>query len=229
MPPAELEVLIVDDDEIVCAWLRRSLAGTEFRVAGEAPSHAAALKLLKRRHIDLLLVDFRLKDTNGLEFIRGLRADERMTPAVIMTASGERGLSEAAREAGAQGTLVKSSNPDSLLAALRAVAAGETWFDPGHPSRATDASPLTRRERAENVRKRDVFTKYGPQARAVLEALLQKYQDTGATNLDDPRILQIAPFDEMGTPMQLIKEFGSRAGFERAVHELQAALYQGAA
>lgn len=147
MPPAELEVLIVDDDEIVCAWLRRSLAGTEFRVAGEAPSHAAALKLLKRRRIDLLLVDFRLKDTNGLEFIRGLRADERMTPAVIMTATGERGLSEAAREAGAQGTLVKSSNPDSLLAALRAVAAGETWFDPGHPSRATDASPLTRRER----------------------------------------------------------------------------------
>ncbi|HEX7582691.1 MAG TPA: response regulator transcription factor [Gaiellaceae bacterium] len=147
MPPAELEVLIVDDDEIVCAWLRRSLAGTEFRVAGEAPSHAAALKLLKRRHVDLLLVDFRLKDKNGLEFVRGLRADEQMTPAVIMTASGERGLSEAAREAGAQGTLVKSSNPDSLLAALRAVAAGETWFDPGHPSRASDTSPLTRRER----------------------------------------------------------------------------------
>lgn len=147
MPAAELDVLIVDDDEIVCAWLRRSLAGTEFRVAGEAPSHAAALKLLKRRHIDLLLVDFRLKDKNGLEFVRGLRADEQMTPAVIMTASGERGLSEAAREAGAQGTLVKSSNPDSLLAALRAVAAGETWFDPGHPSRASDTSPLTRRER----------------------------------------------------------------------------------
>lgn len=94
---------------------------------------------------------------------------------------------------------------------------------------AFDRPPLTRRERAENVRKKDVFTKYGPQARAVLEVLLQKYQDTGATNLDDPRILQIAPFDEMGTPMQLIREFGSRAGFERAVHELQAALYQGAA
>jgi type I restriction enzyme R subunit len=94
---------------------------------------------------------------------------------------------------------------------------------------AFDRPPLTRRERAENVRKRDVFTRYGPQARAVLEALLQKYQDTGATNLDDPRILQIAPFDAMGTPLQLIKEFGSRADFERAVHELQAALYQGAA
>ncbi len=91
---------------------------------------------------------------------------------------------------------------------------------------AFDQPPLTRQERAENVRKRDVFTKYGPQARAVLEALLQKYQDTGVTNLDDPRILQITPFDAMGTPLQLIRQFGSRADFERAVHELQTVLYE---
>jgi type I restriction enzyme R subunit len=94
---------------------------------------------------------------------------------------------------------------------------------------AFDRPPLTRRERADNVRKRDVFTKYGPQARAVLEALLQKYQDEGVLGLDDPRILQIAPFDAMGTPVQLIKQFGTRADFERAVHELQSAIYQGAA
>lgn len=94
---------------------------------------------------------------------------------------------------------------------------------------AFDQPPLTRRERADNVRKRDVFTKYGPQARAVLEALLQKYQDQGVMNLDDPRVLQISPFDAMGTPLQLIKQFGSRADFERAVHELQSALYQKAA
>lgn len=94
---------------------------------------------------------------------------------------------------------------------------------------AFDRPPLTRRERAENVRKRDVFTKYGPQARAVLEALLQKYQDEGVINLEDPRILQIAPFDSMGTPVQLIKEFGTRIDFESAVHELQSALYQEAA
>lgn len=90
---------------------------------------------------------------------------------------------------------------------------------------AFDRPPLTRRERAENVRKRDVFTKYGSQARAVLEALLQKYQDTGVIALDDPGILRIAPFDAMGTPIQLIKQFGTRADFERAVHELQAELY----
>jgi type I restriction enzyme, R subunit len=88
---------------------------------------------------------------------------------------------------------------------------------------------VTRRERADNVRKRDIFTKYGPQARAVLEALLEKYRDTGAINLDDPHILQIAPFSSMGTVPQLIKQFGSRTEFERAVHELQSALYQAAA
>ena len=94
---------------------------------------------------------------------------------------------------------------------------------------AFDRPPLTRRERAEKVRKRDVFTKYGPQARAVLEALLQQYQDQGVMDLDDPRILQIPPFDAMGTPVELIKQFGTRADFARAVHELQATLYENAA
>jgi type I restriction enzyme R subunit len=89
-----------------------------------------------------------------------------------------------------------------------------------------DQPPLTRRERADNVRKRDVFTKYGPQARAVLEALLQKYQDQGVIDLGDPRVLQIPPFDAMGTPYQLIKEFGTRADFLFAVNELQSAIYQ---
>jgi type I restriction enzyme R subunit len=94
---------------------------------------------------------------------------------------------------------------------------------------AFDRPPLTRRERANNVRKRDVFGKYGPRARAVLEALLDKYQDEGVLDLDDPRILQIAPFASMGTPIQLIREFGVRADFERAVREIQSALYEEAA
>jgi len=94
---------------------------------------------------------------------------------------------------------------------------------------AFDQPPLTRRERAQNVRKRDVFTKYGEQARAVLEALLQKYQDEGVTDLDDPRILKIPPIDAMGTPVELLRQFGGRTGFEQAVHELQSALYEKAA
>jgi type I restriction enzyme R subunit len=91
---------------------------------------------------------------------------------------------------------------------------------------AFDKKPLTRRERAENVKKRDVFTKYGPQARAVLDALLEKYRDEGVLNLDDTNVLRIAPFSAMGSVVQLIKAFGDKEGFEQAVHELQSALYQ---
>jgi type I restriction enzyme R subunit len=86
--------------------------------------------------------------------------------------------------------------------------------------------PLTRKERAERVRTRDVFAKYGLQARAVLNALLQKYQDEGVVDLGNPRILQIPPIDKIGTPVELIRQFGSRSGFELAVHELQNAIYE---
>ncbi|NPU67766.1 DEAD/DEAH box helicase family protein [Bradyrhizobium sp. 83012] len=91
---------------------------------------------------------------------------------------------------------------------------------------AFDRKPLTRRERADNVRKRDVFGKYGEQARAVLDALLAKYADEGVLNLDDTNILRIPPLSDLGTPLQLIKAFGDRPAFERAVHELQSSLYQ---
>ena len=70
------------------------------------------------------------------------------------------------------------------------------------------------------------LTKYGPQARAVLDALLAKYADEGVLNLDDANVLKIAPFTAMGSVVQLIKAFGGRQDFEKAVHELQSALYQ---
>ena len=91
---------------------------------------------------------------------------------------------------------------------------------------AFDRKPLTRRERAENVKKRDVFTKYGEQAKAVLDALLTKYADEGVMNLDDANVLRIAPFSELGTPLQLVKAFGGKDEFEKAVQELQAELYK---
>ena len=78
---------------------------------------------------------------------------------------------------------------------------------------AFDRRPLTRRERAENVKKRDVFTKYGPQARAVLDALLAKYADEGVLNLDDANVLRIPPFTTLGTPMQLIKRIWRQGRF----------------
>jgi type I restriction enzyme R subunit len=91
---------------------------------------------------------------------------------------------------------------------------------------AFDRKPLTRRERADNVQKRDIFTRYGDQARAVLSALLDKYADEGVLNLDDTNVLRIPPLSTLGTPVELIKAFGGKAGFEEAVHALQNEIYQ---
>ena len=91
---------------------------------------------------------------------------------------------------------------------------------------AFDAKPLTRRERADNLKKRDVFNKYGDRARAVLNALLAKYADEGVFRLDDTAVLRIPPLNRLGTPVQLIAAFGGREDFVKAVHELQSALYR---
>jgi len=91
---------------------------------------------------------------------------------------------------------------------------------------AFDQPPLTRKERAENVKKRHYFAKYGDKARAVLEALLEKYADEGLENLEDPSILRITPFDRLGTPVEIIQAFGGREHYEQAIHELEAELYK---
>jgi type I restriction enzyme R subunit len=90
---------------------------------------------------------------------------------------------------------------------------------------AFDKKPLTRRERAENVRKRDVFTKYEGQARAVLDALLAKYADEGVLNLDDTNVLTIPPLSTLGTRVELVRAFGGKEQFVAAVREMQSALY----
>ncbi len=94
---------------------------------------------------------------------------------------------------------------------------------------AYDQPPLSRAQRAARMR-RDVFSRYGPQARAVLEALLEKYATEGVVDdLDNVKILRIPPFSQMGTVVELVDGFGGKAGFERAVHDLQAELYREAA
>lgn len=91
---------------------------------------------------------------------------------------------------------------------------------------AYDMPPLTRKERANNVKKRNYFTKYGDQARAVLESLLDKYADEGITTIESPRVLKLNPFDKMGTPVEIINDvFGGKANYEKALNELEHALF----
>ena len=90
---------------------------------------------------------------------------------------------------------------------------------------AFDQPPLTRRERAENVRKRDYFTKYGEQAQAVLDALLEKYADEGVMSIEDFSVLKVKPFDQFGTPIEIAKLFGGGGGLRKALQQLEAELY----
>ncbi len=85
--------------------------------------------------------------------------------------------------------------------------------------------PLTRRERAENVRKRDYFAKYGEKARSILEALLDKYTDEGIEHIEDINILQIHPLSALGTPVEIVSAFGGRDHFMNALYELEQQLY----
>ncbi len=94
---------------------------------------------------------------------------------------------------------------------------------------AFDAPPLTRQERADRVKKRDVFAKYGDKARAVLDALLQKYADSGLKSVESLEILKVDPLTAHGTPMEIVKLFGGRDGYLAAVRDLETALYQHAA
>ncbi len=90
---------------------------------------------------------------------------------------------------------------------------------------AFDMPPLTRQERASNVKKRNYFGKYKDKARLVLEALLDKYTNEGIESIEDPKILSIQPFNEFGTPVEIINNFGGLDKFKEALRELEQQLY----
>ncbi len=94
---------------------------------------------------------------------------------------------------------------------------------------AFDQPPLTRRERADNVRKRHVFAQHGDQARAVLDALLDKYADGGIRSVESLDILKVDPLTAFGTPTEIVRIFGGKPNYLAAIRQLESALYAQAA
>lgn len=90
---------------------------------------------------------------------------------------------------------------------------------------AYDQPPLTRRERAQRDKKRDVFTQYGPVARKVLEALLDKYADEGIATIESSEVFKLQPFTDLGSPVELVRSFGGRPQYLSALQALEQALY----
>ena len=90
---------------------------------------------------------------------------------------------------------------------------------------AFDRPPLSRKERAERVKKSDYFSKYGKQAQEVLSVLLDKYADDGIENLENMSVLKVQPFDRIGTPLEIVKLFGGKNNYLAAVKGLESQLY----
>lgn len=90
---------------------------------------------------------------------------------------------------------------------------------------AFDQKPLTRQERVNNVKKRDYFAKYSKKARAVLEALLEKYADEGIEHIESMEVLKLRPFDQHGSLMEIIKAFGGKKQYLQAIQELEQQIY----
>ncbi|MCB1158656.1 MAG: DEAD/DEAH box helicase family protein [Leptospiraceae bacterium] len=91
---------------------------------------------------------------------------------------------------------------------------------------AYDMPPLTRRERANNVKKRNYFTKYGETARKVIDALIDKYSDGGFENLESGEVLYLEPFSEYGSPMEIIEEFGGLEDYNKTIKEIENYIYE---
>ena len=89
-----------------------------------------------------------------------------------------------------------------------------------------DQPPLSRKERAEQVRKHNYFNKYQGASKQVLSALLDKYTDSGIESVEDVKVLTLAPFSDIGAPMELLQAFGGKPGYTEAVRDLEQALYR---
>ncbi|MEX2612701.1 MAG: response regulator transcription factor [Gaiellaceae bacterium] len=139
-------MLLVEDDAMVREWIELVLKGSEFRLAGVASTAAEGVELAARRNPQLVLTDYRLPDRFGTELVRELRLRGVRAPVVVMTANEERGLNELARDAGAQGTVLKGGSVE-LLQSLRVVSSGEQTFDLRHPQRKKGHVTLSPRER----------------------------------------------------------------------------------
>lgn len=91
---------------------------------------------------------------------------------------------------------------------------------------AYEQQPLTRKERAEQVKKRDYFTRYGDLARKVIAALLDKYADDGGLDFENPEIIRLDPLSKLGSPVEIIRAFGGKPAYDAAIHALSGELYR---
>jgi type I restriction enzyme, R subunit len=91
---------------------------------------------------------------------------------------------------------------------------------------ALSSALIVRKDRVEDVKKRDIFGKYGENAKKVLYGLLDKYGDKGVQEIEDVTTLSLAPISEIGTPLEIVELFGGVDGYKKALKELEMEIYK---
>jgi DNA-binding NarL/FixJ family response regulator len=148
----EITCLIADDHEVVREGLRLALSrAPRIRVIGEAPDGATAVALAERRRPDVVIMDLRMPDMDGLEATELVLEKMPDTAVLIFTAYDERSLLQRSLESGARGYILKETPHETLVRAIEKVAAGESFVDPGlmadYVAGRTQSEVLTPRER----------------------------------------------------------------------------------
>jgi len=133
-------VLLVDDQELVRAGLRQILTAHHgFTVLAEADSGSAALEEVRRRRPDVVVMDIRMRGMDGIEATRSIAGLADPPPVLVLTTFGEDEVLSGALRAGASGFQLKDAPGEDLIAAVRAVAAGQGWLDPAVTGRVLEA------------------------------------------------------------------------------------------
>jgi DNA-binding NarL/FixJ family response regulator len=128
----EITCLIADDHEVVREGLRIALARSpRIRVIGEAVDGRSAVTLTERRRPDVVIMDLRMPDMDGLEATEEILRKTPETAVLIFTAYGERSLLQRGLESGARGYILKETPHETLIRAIEKIAGGESFIDPG--------------------------------------------------------------------------------------------------
>ena len=204
-----IRVVVVDDEAVARRGIVMGVDWAKLgcEIAGEAASGEEGVALVSRVAPDLIITDIRMPHMDGIEMMNELRKRGCRAHVIVLSAYSDFSYARSALKFGADDYLLKPFREGELENAV---------------------SGVLRRERAENVKKRNVFAKYGGEARALLEALLETCADSGISEIEDMDILKLDPFVKFGKPAKIAQLFGGREGYIRAVRELESEIYKAA-
>ncbi len=188
MSPAKLRILLVEDDELFRLGLRVRLQQEELEIVAEAEDGETAIELTNRHSLDIILLDVGLPGIGGIEACRQIKQQHPKLPILVLTSRSEQSLIGRLIDAGSQGYCLKGIAPETLILALRSVAAGASWWDQTATTEIRAAFHKGNRS-SSSLRAEDELTSPLTQREQEILALLA----SGKTNQEIAESLYIVP------------------------------------